>query len=169
MTVAAGPEVSLIRAKKFFDLRSAFNTDCCIVTASSVDMFPFVGPVPNRKGHWMAAGFVGHGKYYGLFTRWCVRLTTVGMPRILLSTAHIVPGVLDSLGFEYEQPALVAPYPPMPKPFHVTAERVERLQATDLVAKAEAYRESCRESSQKPFCMDQRSMGRNGSSIAVNA
>jgi hypothetical protein len=25
-------------------------------------MFPFVGPVPNRDGHWMAAGFVGHGK-----------------------------------------------------------------------------------------------------------
>lgn len=39
-----------------------YNTDCLLVTASSVDMFPFVGPVPNRDGHWMAAGFVGHGK-----------------------------------------------------------------------------------------------------------
>jgi hypothetical protein len=91
------------------------------------------------------------------------------MPRILLSTAHIIPDVLDSLGFEYMQPALVAPYPPLPKPFHVTAERVERLQSTDLVAKAQAYRESCKESSQKPFCMDDRSMGRTGSSVAVNA
>lgn len=40
----------------------AFDTDRILVTASSVDMFPFVGPVPNREGHWMAAGFVGHGK-----------------------------------------------------------------------------------------------------------
>ena len=40
----------------------AFDTDRILVTASSVDMFPFVGPVPNREGHWMAAGFVGHGE-----------------------------------------------------------------------------------------------------------
>jgi len=91
------------------------------------------------------------------------------MPRILLSTAHIIPDVLDSLGFKYKQPALVTPYPPLPKPFRVTAERVERLQNTDLAAKAQAYRESCKESSQKPFCMDDRSMGRIGSSAAVNA
>ena len=132
-------------------------------------MFPFVGPVPNRDGHWMAAGFVGHGKYYGLFYHFCVRLTTVGMPRILLSTAHIIPGVLDSLGFEYKQPELVASYPLLPKPFQVTAERVERLQGTDLAAKAEAYKESCRESSQKSFCRDERSMPRAGGSVAVKA
>jgi hypothetical protein len=149
-------------------LRSSYHTDCCIVTASSVDMFPFVGPVPNREGNWMAAGFVGHGKLAS-FIYWHRRLTNVGMPRILLSTAHIIPGVLDSLGFEYKQPALVAPYPPLPKPFHVTAERVERLQSIDLAAKAQAYRESCKESSQKPFCVDERSMPRAGSSIAVEA
>ena len=91
----------------------------------------------------------------------------IGMPRILLSTAHIIPGVLDSLGFEYEQPKLIASYPPLPKPFHVTAERVERLQTTDLDAKAEAYRESCGESSQKPFCMDERSTPHAASSVAV--
>ena len=91
------------------------------------------------------------------------------MPRILLSTAHIVPGVLNALGFEYKQPALVAPYPPLPKPFHVTAERVERLQGTDLAAKAQAYRESCKESSQKSFCVDERSMPRAERSVAVNA
>lgn len=48
-------------------VQSAVDTDSCIVTASSVDMFPFVGPVPNREGHWMAAGFVGHGKDFYLF------------------------------------------------------------------------------------------------------
>lgn len=89
------------------------------------------------------------------------------MPRILLSTAHIVPGVLKALDFEYKQPALVAPYPPLPEPFHVTAERVERLQGIDLAAKAQAYRDSCRESSQKPFCMDERSMPRAGSTFAT--
>ena len=59
-------------------------------------MFPFVGAVPNKEGHWMAAGFVGHGKQYDLFNRQFVRLTAAGMPRILLSTANIIPGVLDS-------------------------------------------------------------------------
>ena len=132
-------------------------------------MFPFVGAVPNKDGQWMAAGFVGHGKYYGLFSNRWVRLTAAGMPRILLSTAHIIPAVLGSLGFEHHQPALVAPYPPLPKPFVVTAERVERLQSTDLAAKAQAYRESCNESSQKPFCMDERSMPHPKSFVAVNA
>lgn len=132
-------------------------------------MFPFVGAVPNKEGHWMAAGFVGHGKHYGIFNNRCVRLTDAGMPRILLSTAHIIPRLLDFLSFEYQQPALVTPYPPLPKPFVVTAERVERLQNTDLDAKAQAYRESCKESSQKPFCMDERSMPRAKSPVAANA
>lgn len=132
-------------------------------------MFPFVGAVPNKEGHWMVAGFVGHGKHHGLSSERCTRLTAAGMPRILLSTAHIIPGVLDSLGFDYQQPALVAPYPPLPKPPVVTAERVERLQSTDLNAKVQAYRESCKESSQKPFCMDERSMPRAKSSADVNA
>lgn len=36
------------------------------IETSSIDSFPFVGPVPGREGHFMAAGFVGHGKqaYY---------------------------------------------------------------------------------------------------------
>ena len=144
-----------------------FHTDSCIVTASSVDMFPFVGAVPNKEGHWMAAGFVGHGESYSISTDCRRGLTATGMPRILLSTAHIIPGVLGSLGFEYQQPALVAPYPPLPKPFVLTAERVERLQSTDLHAKAQAYKESCKESSQKPFCTDERSMPRAKSSVAA--
>jgi hypothetical protein len=80
------------------------------------------------------------------------------MPRILLSTAHIVPEVLDSLGFNHKQPSLAASYPPLPKPFLVTKERVERLQDADLVARAEAYRERCKDSSQKPFCLGERNL-----------
>jgi hypothetical protein len=122
-------------------------------------MFPFIGPVPHRSGHWIAAGFAGHGKTYNSrFGSSCIKLTTSGMPRILLSTAHIVPEVLESLGLDYKQPTLAAPYPPLPKPFLVTEERVERLQSTDLAAKAQAYRERCKESSQKPFCMGPRSV-----------
>ena len=50
---------------------SAYDTDCWVVTASSVDQFPFVGSVPNREGHWMAAGFVGHGKHRYLCSLSC--------------------------------------------------------------------------------------------------
>jgi hypothetical protein len=32
------------------------------VETNSADMFPFIGPVPNRAGHFIAAGFAGHGK-----------------------------------------------------------------------------------------------------------
>lgn len=117
----------------------------------------------------MAAGFVGHGKHHDLSDHQFVKLRAAGMPRILLSTAHIIPDVLKSLGFQYQQPTLVAPYPPLPKPFVVTAERVERLQNIDLDSKAQAYRKSCKESSLKPFCMDERSMPRSRKSIAVNA
>lgn len=91
------------------------------------------------------------------------------MPRILLSTAHIVPGVLDSLGFDHEQPAIAAPFPPLPKPFLVTGERIAKLQSTDLAAKAQAYRERCMESSKKPFCRTERSMCDVGNHVAISA
>lgn len=80
------------------------------------------------------------------------------MPRILLSTAHIVPEVLGTLQFEHQAPALVAEYPPLPGPFHATAERVERLRRTaDLDAKMKAYKASCVASAAKPFCKAERS------------
>ncbi|KAF3034413.1 hypothetical protein E8E12_005655 [Didymella heteroderae] len=105
------------------------------VQTSSADAFPFVGPVPNRAGHYIAAGFAGHG-----------------MPRILLSAAHIAPLVLESLGLEYSQPSLASAFPPLPRPFHATAERIERLQSTDVAAIAEQYKKGCEESAKKPFC-----------------
>ena len=98
------------------------------------DQFPFVGPVPSRDGHYIAAGFAGHG-----------------MPRILLTAAHIVPIVIDSIGFQHSQPHLAAAYPPLPKPFHATAERVARLQATDLAELAREFAERCNASAKKPF------------------
>lgn len=80
------------------------------------------------------------------------------MPRILLSTAHIVPKVLDSLNFEHKPPALVADYPPLPGPFHATSARVERLlQTVDVDAMAKAYKEKCEVSAAKTFCNDERS------------
>lgn len=146
------------------------DANCYTVETSSADMFPYIGPVPSREGHWMAAGFAGHGKYPNLKNHCCVKLTYAGMPRILLSTAHIIPGVLETLGFEHQQPALVAPYPPLPKPFLITADRIERLQDTDLTARAQAHRERCKESSVKPFCQGTRDLMWNaGRSVAVGA
>lgn len=79
------------------------------------------------------------------------------MPRILLSAAHIVPVVLDALGTESYAPDLVAPYPPLPGPFHATAERVERLQGTRVEELAEDFRRGCEESAGKGFCSEWRS------------
>lgn len=75
-----------------------------------------------------------------------------GMPRILLSTAHITPLILDSLNAKYTPPSLVAPFPPLPKPFQVTAERIEALQKVDAAAIFEQSAKDCLESSKKPFC-----------------
>ncbi|KAF3042582.1 hypothetical protein E8E11_002494 [Didymella keratinophila] len=105
------------------------------VQTSSADGFPFVGSVPDRDGHFIAAGFAGHG-----------------MPRILLSAARIAPLVLESLGIEFSPPSLVSAYPPLPKPFHATAERIEGLQNTDVTVIAEQYKKGCEESAKKPFC-----------------
>lgn len=127
------------------------------VQTSSADMFPFIGAVPNREGHWIAAGFAGHGKIHLVMGMRCI-LTSTGMPRILLSTEHIVPLVLESLEFDSSRPALASGYPPLTKPFLVTPERVERLQGTDCDFEARLYKERCEESSMKTFCRDERSM-----------
>lgn len=74
------------------------------------------------------------------------------MPRILLSTAHIAPLVLDSLGVEYIQPCLASKFPPLPRPFYATAERIELLQETDVAEFSDTYRQKYEESAKKPFC-----------------
>lgn len=105
------------------------------VEATTSDAFPFVGPVPGREGHFVAAGFNGHG-----------------MHRILLSTAHIAPLVLSYLHVEAVAPALVKDYPSLPAPFVVTGERIARLQDVDFAAKMAAGVESGLESGKKSFC-----------------
>lgn len=115
------------------------------IETTTIDSFPFVGPVPARPGHFIAAGFVGHG-----------------MPRILGSTAHLTLLVLDCLQSEHHHhhrlPAMADIFPPLPKPFWATAERVERLvKSANIPAQVEVWRKSCRESAAKPFCNDERS------------
>ena len=93
----------------------------------------------------------------------CILLTLrkTGMPRILLSTAHLTPLILNSLKLSYTPPKQPLPFPPLPLPFHATAERIERLQKTSpsLDDKTEVYRESCGKSAGKEFCNDERVRG----------
>ncbi|RDW57071.1 hypothetical protein BP6252_13886 [Coleophoma cylindrospora] len=108
--------------------------------SSSIDSFPFVGSVSNRPGHFIAAGFSGHG-----------------MPRILLSSAHITPLVLAFLKLDTSPPALVAAYPSLPEPFAVSIERIELAQKIDAAARLEESVKSSLESAKKTFCNDARS------------
>lgn len=109
------------------------------VESDSIDAFPFVGAVPDRPGHIVAAGFNGHG-----------------MPRILLSTAHITPLVLKELGVNWTAPKLVEKYPPLPEPFMATAERIRALQTADANANYEASVKGHEESAKKSFCNEER-------------
>lgn len=113
------------------------------IVSPSIDGFPFVGPAPGpaRDGHFIAAGFGGHG-----------------MPRILLSTAHLTPLVLDKLGVKWSAPALVKAYPPIPEPFVVTAERVAALQSADATAEYEADIQGHEEDAEKEYCNGPRSL-----------
>ena len=130
------------------------NTDVTINSASvqtkTADAFPFVGPLPGRDAQFIAAGFAGHGTSS---LPWSIsELTHTGMPRILLSAAHITPLILSSLGLEHTTPALARAYPPLPQPFHATASRISKLQNTDVAAIISEYNASCANSAKKPFC-----------------
>lgn len=111
------------------------------VVSPTADDFPFVGPAPARDGHFLAAGFNGHG-----------------MPRILIATAQLVPAVLESLGVKWTAPAMVQDFPPLPKPFVATAKRVELLQDFDVQAEYELEVESHEESAKKAFCTGERNV-----------
>lgn len=150
---AAGLEVRERRVGEL-DVQLA---DWTAVQTETADDFPFVGTVPQRPGHFIAAGFAGHGKSTPLL-RITDRLMCKGMPRVLGSAAHVTPLVLESLGVEYSQPLVAASFPPLPQPFRTTAERIERLQDTNLSALAEEYKQSCGESAKKPFCNTARVM-----------
>ncbi|OCF61472.1 FAD dependent oxidoreductase superfamily protein [Kwoniella mangroviensis CBS 10435] len=104
------------------------------VYSSSIDSFPFVGPVPRRDGHFVAAGFAGHG-----------------MPRILGSTAHLAPLVLRELGIDYDTPEAAAIFPPLPDPFYATEQRIDLLQSVDAIKKFQDDVNDHLASSKKPF------------------
>ncbi|TYJ54196.1 hypothetical protein B9479_005122 [Cryptococcus floricola] len=106
------------------------------VAAESTDSFPFIGPVPNKPGQYVAAGFAGHG-----------------MPRILGSTAHLVPILLSSLDIPFTQPYVAGLFPELPEPFKATGERVERLQRVDAKAQFAENIERARESASKPWAV----------------
>ncbi|KAK8036366.1 hypothetical protein PG991_001503 [Apiospora marii] len=109
------------------------------IETTSADGFPFVGAAPQHPGQWITAGFAGHG-----------------MPRILLSTSSISTLVLDALGIEHSEPSGVAQLP-LPKPFQVTQDRVDRLQNTDVEGIRTRFTANCKASSVKPFCNVERS------------
>lgn len=119
------------------------------IVSPSIDGFPFVGAAPcgpgpggaDRAGQFIAAGFGGHG-----------------MPRILLSTAHLTPLVLDAVGVQWSAPALVKDYPPIPAPFVVTAERVAALQDVDAKAEYEADIKEFEEDAKRDYCNGPRSL-----------
>lgn len=83
------------------------------------------------------------------------------MPRILLSSAHLAPLVLDAIGFQHSTPQLLASasYPALPEPFQVTEERIAKLQGTDPESMLQAYREQCEASAKKPYCNIDRVQG----------
>lgn len=125
------------------------------VDSVSLDGFPFVGAMPSHAGHFVAAGFSGHGECLFPSHRFYTytNASTQGMPRILLSTAHVTPLILDALGFQYSAPSLVGPYPPLPKPFSATSERIDSLQKVDAAAIFEQDTTDAVESAKKPFCI----------------
>lgn len=78
------------------------------------------------------------------------------MPRILLSTSSVSTFVLDSLGIEHSESSGAAQLP-LPKPFLVTQERVDRLQSTDVEGIRTNLTAKCQASSVKSFCNIERS------------
>lgn len=105
------------------------------VYSTSIDSFPFVGPVPAHEGHYIAAGFAGHG-----------------MPRILGSTAHLVPLLLDGLGIASSAPSTAKIFPPLPTPFLATAERIADLRSRSVQAHQQMSIDEALKSAKKPFC-----------------
>ncbi|KAK8084184.1 hypothetical protein PG996_002965 [Apiospora saccharicola] len=78
------------------------------------------------------------------------------MPRVLLSTSSISTLVLEALNIDHSEPSGAAKLP-LPKPFLVTQERVDRLQNTDVEGIRTRFTANCQASSVKPFCNIERS------------
>ena len=55
-----------------------------------------------------------------------IKVDGAGMPRILLCSAYLAPLILQSLGEKVEVPEHHKAYPPLPEPYKITQERLER-------------------------------------------
>ena len=111
--VQAGPSCSRRRRLDWRYVR--FTALLITVWGNTLDAFPFVGEMPSQPGNFVAAGFNGHG-----------------MPRILLTTAHLAPLVLDNLGIRHSKPKMLDQAPPLPKPFILTQKRIDELHKVDV-------------------------------------
>jgi hypothetical protein len=120
--------------------------------ASSIDGFPFVGPVPLGPGNFISAGYSGHGTCPPSSTQYQTDAMKKGMPRTLLFTAHLALLILDFSGVDYIAPALTKGYPPLPQPYLGTPQRVEALLNVDADAYYEKAIDSNLESAKEPFC-----------------
>ena len=56
------------------------------------------------------------------------------MPRILLSTAHLVPSILDSLDMAHQTPSIISDIPDLPSPFFLSQDRLDRLKDESVEA-----------------------------------
>jgi hypothetical protein len=60
------------------------------------------------------------------------------MPRILLCSAYLAPLILESLGQKVEVPEHHKAYPPLPVPFKITQERLEKCRELSFEQKMSA-------------------------------
>jgi hypothetical protein len=80
------------------------------------DFVPFVGPIPGKKGQYVAAGYNGHGK--SIMPGVAVELLlTTGMARIFLTAPALAKYILTS---EWD--------PDMPDSFKITQKRLDKLR-----------------------------------------
>ena len=73
------------------------------------------------------------------------------MPRILLSSAHIAPLVLASLGVTVTTPSIATDFPPLPEPFKITTARLAKLHDRNLAKLKEKAVEVAKEEVNAPL------------------
>lgn len=73
------------------------------------------------------------------------------MPRILLSTAHLAPSILDSIGVEHSTPSMIANVPPLPAPYVLDAKRLEKLKNESVEAYYQRDIDAAASSAKKDF------------------
>jgi len=74
-----------------------------------------------------------------------------GMPRILLSTAHLVPSILDAVGLDHQVPRIIEGTPPLPAPYVLNPERLLAVKAESVGAYFQRNMEDAMRSAAKDF------------------